>query len=474
MTDISRRDFARALLRAGALAAGGPLLACGGAASTPDPAPGDTRVVVIGAGLAGLAAARALHDAGRAVVVVEARDRIGGRTWTTTAGDATIDVGAAWIHGPTQNPASALADAAGLTRTPHVYEVWTAYDARSAAWLDDAEIEAAGAHAEGLWDAIEALGLTDDRAASLGDAMDAWLDELGLEGTARFRAAFAIEMALADAGAAPDRQSLYWAWRDADPTRGEVDMLPHGGFAGVVDLLARGLDIRLGQPVRRVEYGEAGVAVETADGVIEGTHVIVTLPLGVLAAGSVAFDPPLPAFKQSAIDRLGVGTYEKVVLTFAERFWDAEATGAQYLAGLGAERAFPYWTDISAAAGAPTLVCLYAGRFADRVQDEGWSDAAIVEGARASLSAAYGVEAPAPTAVVISRWKADPYARGAFSFIPVGASPDDMDALAEPVGARLRFAGEATARGHYATVHGALVSGLREAQRIAADAALPG
>ena len=120
---------------------------------------------------------------------------------------------------------------------------------------------------------------------------------------------------------------------------------------------------------------------------------------------------------------------------------------------------------MSPTAGAPVLVAFTGGRFSREVQGS-WSDSDLVSGALSVLEESYGREIPAPLATAVTHWTTDPFALGSYSYLPVGASRADVNTMAEPVGKRLLFAGEATWWPHYQTAHGALLSGLREAQRL--------
>ena len=202
---------------------------------------------------------------------------------------------------------------------------------------------------------------------------------------------------------------------------------------------------------------------DAGDQTFVGTHALVTVPVGVLRAGAIAFTPPLPAAKTDALERLDTGNLEKVVLTWDERWWDGNIEFVD-AAGAGV---FPEFYDLTSVAGAPVLVGLYGGRFATSIQEEP-SDAAIVEAALDVLAAVYG-SVPTPRATAVTRWTTDPYARGSYVFLPSGASPDDIDAVAAPVGERLLFAGEGTSREYYGNVHAAVLSGLREARRLGVE-----
>lgn len=442
------------------------LLACQPTKLDPDSPAADpeTTVIVIGAGMAGLTAARVLTDAGVAVTLLEARDHIGGRAVTETIGDATVDLGAAWLHGVDDSPLADLADANGLTyskdRAPwsHVYDQASGESLGDKAWdlMDEAET---GFTAD-LEDLRDRLG----EGASVAEGRDLWVPEQGYTSQEARFADYAIDQWLVeieDSGPV-DEQSLDWIWEEGE--LGGGDHFPDGGFGAYVDALAEGVHVLLDHPVTAVTVTEDGVAVSAAGETFEGTHALVTVPLGVLKAGRITFDPPLSDEKQSAIDHLDMGNLEKVVLCWDEKWWEGGLTFVDE----DGDGTFPEFYDVSGPAGAPTLVGLYGGRFAREVQG-GWTDEAIVEGALEVLSEAYGETLVAPSATAVTHWTTDPYAGGSYSFVPVGGSKDDVDALGAPEGDRLLFAGEATYWKYHSTLHGALLSALRETRRLGVE-----
>ncbi|XP_063534467.1 lysine-specific histone demethylase 1A [Cydia strobilella] len=264
------------------------------------------------------------------------------------------------------------------------------------------------------------------------------------------------------------------------------------GYSCVPVALSEGLDIRLGTAVTDIQYGGPGVSVKAVNPrnqsqpqVFKGDVVLCTLPLGVLkvaVANSgqnqqnfVNFDPPLPDWKVAAIKRLGYGNLNKVVLCFERTFWDPSANLFGHVGTTTASRGelFLFWNLYSA----PVLLALVAGEAAAVMENV--TDDVIVGRCIAVLKSIFGHAAvPQPKECVVTRWRADPYARGSYSFVAVGSSGTDYDLLAAPVpGAspgenRLFFAGEHTMRNYPATVHGAFLSGLREAGRLA-DLLLP-
>jgi hypothetical protein len=211
------------------------------------------------------------------------------------------------------------------------------------------------------------------------------------------------------------------------------------------------------------------VKVTTNQGVFEGDAVVVTLPLGVLKAETVAFQPPLPPQKQDAIARLGVGNLLKVSVRFDAPFWSSN----QYVFGCYAEPIDDYPTmifNLWKTHKLPVLQMLIGGDRGRAI--EGWSEAETRAWTLNVLRNAFGSSVPEPCEIRRTNWAHDPFSRGAYSAITVGSRPDDMEALAEPIGDQVFFAGEATYRHHWACTHGAYVSGLRAAARITGDATI--
>jgi lysine-specific histone demethylase 1 len=207
-----------------------------------------------------------------------------------------------------------------------------------------------------------------------------------------------------------------------------------------------------------------------------GDHVVYTGSLGTLQHRSVEFDPPLPDWKQCAINRLGFGLLNKVVLVFDEPFWDTERdffgllrapdnsesmVQEEYAANRG--RFYLFWNCIRTT-GLPVLVGLMAGDAAH--QAEQTSDAEIVAEVTTQLRNVFKhAVVPDPLETIVTRWASDPFTRGSYSFVAAGAQPEDYDLMARQVG-NLHFAGEATCGTHPATVHGAYLSGLRAAAEV--------
>lgn len=407
-----------------------------------------TRVLVVGAGISGLAAASQLRKQGHEVVVVEARDRIGGRIWTDRTLGVPVDLGASWIHGPQGNPLTGLARQAGVATavTPDdEVTVWGPGGPVAARDLVDAE--------SSYWDLLEAaqeLAWELDSDINLSQAVrraqpGAWDDPLH-----RYFLKAYTEF---EVGASADRISAR-SWDDDEAFEGADVVLP-GGYDALIRLLAEGLDIRLNEPVLTIRHGARGAAVETEKGSREADHVVVTLPLGVLQSSSIRF---VPTLTNLALNLVSMGVVNKVALLWDEPFW----SGEQYFGFTQGE--FPYYLNASRFAGAPMLMTFALGAVAEPC--EAWSESELRERALAPLRSVWP-QAPYPKAVLRTRWRDDPFARGAYSYAGIGVTAEDFAALGRPVGDSLLFAGEHTHPQYRASVHGAYLSGLREAERIA-------
>jgi len=270
----------------------------------------------------------------------------------------------------------------------------------------------------------------------------------------------------------------WWDADDAYDFGGAHSLLPEG-YGDLLSKVATGLTVRLGHVVRKVSHIESGVAVHYTEGrsssesVLNADVVIVSVPLGVLKARALAFDPPLPQRKQQAIDRLGFGVLNKVLLGFEYPFWK-QREGRRDFWGIAPRtsrrrgQAFQFW-NMTRCTGRPLLLVLHAGRSAALPGEDAHAEATAVAATMEALRAIFGAHAvPEPISKQVTRWEHDPFSLGVYSHVAVGASARDYDVMAEPLWCeRLLWAGEATSREHPATVAGAFLSGIREAGRIA-------
>lgn len=268
-----------------------------------------------------------------------------------------------------------------------------------------------------------------------------------------------MTQAAEDFGAEPATLSLT-AVLEEDAYPGPHHVFPEG-YGQIAEALAEDVDVQLGVRVQAVGRRGGGVVVQTDRGAIRAGQVIVTVPLGVLRDGAIAFDPPLPSGHAAAISRLRMGRYEKLVLRFDGRFWDdADLIEVAQKPG----QPFSGWFNLQRVLGEPVLVALNGGdaaRALDRLTTSERAERGV-----AALRRIYGDRVPAPAAALSTQWHDDPFARGSYSYTPVGASADDREQLGTGIAGRLWLAGEATDPVRHSTVHGAVAAGRRAARAL--------
>jgi monoamine oxidase len=423
---------------------------------------GGKRSVVIGAGLSGLAAASELQAHGHEVVVVEARNRTGGRIWTSREwADIPLDLGASWIHGVQGNPLTELADAIQAPRLVTEYDKAITYSPRGRP-LQESEEQHLERLRTRMLQAIERAQRRDEDT-SLRQAVESIILAFPAASEARRYAEFILNSMFEQEYAGSASQlSAHW-FDSAEEFDGDDALFP-SGFGAIAESLAKGLTIRFGQVVREVQWDSDPARVITQDSEYEADHVVVTLPLGILQAGRVTFKPGLPRKKAEAIAELGMGLLNKCYLRFEEPFWPVDVDWLEYIPETPG--AWTEWVSFWRVAKQPVLLGFNAAARAREMEE--LSDQATVESGMQTLRAIYGRRIPQPIGYQVTRWAKDPFALGSYSFNAVGSTPGMRQALASSAGGRLFFAGEASDAEYFGTAHGAYLSGLRAAGEILA------
>ena len=411
----------------------------------------DTKVIVIGAGFAGLAAAKQLQEQGAEVIILEAGSYVGGRVRTDMSLGAPFEFGAGWIHGPSrQNPTKKLANQVNARTFVTDDANFKMFDLQGNAF-SDAQYERLDELYEYLEDILfypespeqqsveEALARIDPDI--LNDPLGRWMLSAYFE--------FSIGAGVGNISAANGFGSSSFDG---------ADVILIEGYDSIIAPLAAGLDIRLNTSVSEIWYHDEGVEVdgERAD------CVVCTVPLGVLKSGKITFDPPLPVELRDAIDQIGFGSITKIAMKFPEPFWDA---GTQYFGMMTKPKGrWNYWLNYRTFSDENILLGLSFGDYAPVADRMG--KAAMTEDALDVLRSVWGDKVGVPAAVLTTHWSQDPHFLGAYSYPQAGGSITQFRTFEKPVSNRVVFAGEHTEFDHLGTTHGALMSGRRAADAI--------
>ncbi|WP_162901540.1 FAD-dependent oxidoreductase [Breoghania sp. L-A4] len=411
-------------------------------------------IIVIGAGIAGLSAAHALRGAGHTVIVLEANGRIGGRIDTDRSLGVAVERGANWIHGISGNPLTDIAKRAGAALAVTDNESLTVFGARGET-IADAELgRAESRYSDMLAEIDEELEASDDQplATALRDIDAGFLKDPVMR--------WVSSSTEDDVGAPIEAASAYYF--DEDEVFPGADAILPDGYDAVLAPLAIDLDIRLTTPVTRITQGDGRVIVETPDGPVDGAQAICAVPLGVLKAGNITFDPPLPDGHADAIKRIGFGTVTKAAVAFDAPFWPIQT---QFFGHLDETRGrWPTTFNLRPSTGRNILMMIATGAYAQRA--DAMDPGALKADLTAVLRAMFGDGTPEPAGIVASAWSRDPHTLGAYSFPAVGSKAADFDHLAKSVSETLSFAGEHVGFAYHGTAHGAHLSGLKAAATV--------
>ncbi|XP_047166183.1 polyamine oxidase 2-like isoform X1 [Vigna umbellata] len=426
-------------------------------------------VIIVGGGMAGIAAARALHDASFQVVLLESRERIGGRIHTDYTFGFPVDLGASWLHGVSkENPLASVIARLGLPlyRTSGDNSVLYDHDLESYALFDtdgnqvpQELVTKVGGIFETILEETNKIRDEFNEDMSVFRGLSIVLDrkpELRLEGLAH--KVLQWYLCRMEGWFAADSDTISLKEWDQEV------LLPGGhglmvrGYLPVINTLAKGLDIRLGHRVTKVIRRYNGVKVTVENGkTFFADAAIIAVPLGVLKAKRIVFEPKLPDWKEAAIADLGIGVENKIILHFENVFWP----NVEFL-GVVADTSYgcSYFLNLHKAAGHPVLVYMPSGRLAKDI--EKMSDEAAANFAFMQLQRILP-DASSPNQYLVSRWGSDINSLGSYSYDAVGKSHELFERLRVPVD-NLFFAGEATSMSYPGSVHGAFSTGMMAAE----------
>lgn len=412
-------------------------------------------VLIIGAGAAGLAAARQLHDAGRRILVLEARNRIGGRIWTdTTFAGFPVELGAEFIHGE-RAVTHGLVAAAGLTTLP----VPRYPQLR---WGDGGLARPLTQLPSHLRQTIEMLfrhyrALPTVLPTGADCSLAEYLHRQGCDPSVLDIADVLLAQTCCASLKTLSCADLVREMR-ADHAGADEARIAES-YRMLLEWWSQGLPIRLNTPVQMIRRGDASVTVFTGKTEFHARCCLITVPVSLLQVGAIRFEPPLSAAKQEAIHALRMEPATKLLYRFHKPLWDEQLV---YMAHTGV--AARWWTP---GYGRPYAGVVCAFVTAERArQIDAMDEAAALALGLQELNALLGIHDAASLCVAARRvsWAAEPYTRGGYAHVPTGAAEARI-VLAQPEGDALFFAGEATAYdSNPQTVHGAIESGRRAAQ----------
>lgn len=415
--------------------------------------PNGKTVIIIGAGISGLAAAKKLKDKGYTVIVLEAQEKIGGRLRTDRSLGIAFDEGASWIHGPTGNPITGLASQAGASTFLTDDDNLDVF-ANNGTMYTQAILDSNYSQYENALNAVRNAG---SNTQSFQTVFNTLYPAQANNRLWKYMLSAYLEF---DTGA--DISDLSSKYFDDDEAFSGKDVIITNGYDKVANLLGQSLDIRLNTRVTEINYSSTKTTVKANGTNLEADYVIVSVPLGVLKNNAISFTPALPTDKQSAISHLKMSSVNKFLLTWNTAFWD---TTLQYIGYTPDTKGkFNYFMNMNKFTTANALMTFAFGNYG--AVTETMTDAQITNEIMLHLKSIYGNSIPNPTNMLRTKWGQNINAFGSYSFATNATTTADFDTLANAVNNKLFFAGEHTERDYRGTVHGAYLSGIREADKI--------
>lgn len=418
--------------------------------------PNGKTVIIIGAGISGLAAAKKLKDKGFSVIVLESQEKIGGRIRTDKSLGIAFDEGASWIHGPKGNPITNLASQAGAITYLTDDDNLQVFDNNGTAY-SDSFLDAQYTQFENALNAVRNTGTQNQSFQAVFNSL--------YPTQANNRLWKYMLSAYLEFDTGGDISKLSSKFFDDDEAYSGKDLIVTNGYDKITNLLGQELDIRLNSRVTELNYTATKSLVKVNGNSIEADYVIVCVPLGVLKNNSIAFTPTLPLAKQSAIQNTKMGNVNKFLFIWNTPFWD---NNFQYI-GYTPDTKGKFNYLMNMLKFLPTSNGLMTFAFGDYATvTETMTDAQIISEVMAQLKTVYGNNIPNPNGMQRTKWGQNINTFGAYSFATSGTTSADFDTMATQISNKIFFAGEHTIRDYRGTVHGAYLSGIREADKIIA------
>eukprot|EP00057_Strongylocentrotus_purpuratus_P012839 XP_011667313.1 PREDICTED: lysine-specific histone demethylase 1B [Strongylocentrotus purpuratus] len=438
------------------------------------------KIIVIGAGVAGLAAARHLTNMGCDVTMLEARDRIGGRVWDDQSLGSCVGKGAQIVNGCINNPIALMCEQGDFKlrkmheRCDLLGEGGVVTDLHV-----DKRVEF---HFNAMLDAIaewrkDKFSSSDSPLGKkIMEMHQTFMDETNLTFSAeedRLLQFHISNLEYACGSNLAKVSSLHWDQNEAFAQFAGDHCLLKEGYHTVFTELAKGLDVRLQHQVTAVNHSADDITITLKDGqTLTAQKVLLTIPLALLQSEVISFTPPLPEDKLEAINSLGSGIIEKIGLQFPSRFWEKKVEETDYFGYIPTDPAdrgfFSIFYDMSNGnKESNVLMSIISGDAVQKLKE--MTEKEVMEKCLSCLKKLFPKQTvPNPSKYFVTQWHKDEFAGMSYSFIASGASGETYDVLAECIDEKIFFAGEATNRSFPQTVTGAYLSGIREANKIIA------
>jgi len=418
------------------------------------------KIIVIGAGIAGLAACNRLIELGFDAKILEARNRCGGRIWTDYTFGIPFGRGASWIHGDEGNPIAELAKNYHAQKVVVDPNKFISLGGNGHSYSQD-DIQKFNKKFDPLLIQAKEMAFVSKNDIPLSAALSHFITKNTF--TPIEQDLFEIKLLSLESYVGAGYESLSARnWDQGEVWPGENCFLTDS-YQPIIEGLTKNCTIHLNTIVKKINTRTNDIEIITDNAIFYADAVIITVPLGVLKRDDIEFNPPLPKDKQQAIQRLGMGLFNITAIKFPTSFWpECHAMFFNPFDTLS----IPVFFNLHHFIKQPILVGYSGGERARQL--ENFSDIEIIEKTKQSFKKIFGSELSEPESFINTRWSQDPFSYGSYSYIPPGSSINDYEAIAEPILNRLFFAGEATSTQHSATTHGAYLSGIREAERIRA------
>lgn len=423
------------------------------------------QVVIIGAGISGLTIGHELQKVSSDfdVQILEAKDRLGGRTFTVERKPFAVDLGASWIHGIKRNPLYALAQKLKLNFfiTDDIKKPLTYLDSdHILPQRERNELDSVFENFKNASDDNDKLGTDISLAAAYLKFLHLKHPKFTDVDNNKLRHILVSEVEN-DFGTEAEHISYkYW---DSGMDYGNVNALLKDGMISLVEHLAAGSHVELNQKVIAVDWQNPDqIIIKTNQKTYIADQVVITASLGALKKKQIEFLPALPAWKTEAINKIGFGQFSKVFLFYKTAFWPNKY---KWIENIPANpHSWPMFLNLHYFLEDAVLVALHVGEEARRI--DALSDEQIKDEVTLKLKKIWGSRVTRPVRIYKSNWSQDPENYGAYSYPALGSCPGDYDLVGKAVDDRIYFAGEATDSTMTSTVNAAYLSGIRVAKAI--------